>query len=150
MVTPESHPTRTRTKTVKAPTSLRPRVTTSSSNKPAWRVGRTHSSPFMGKSAARRRDGAVPSQMQKGGNPVGRPLVHVDREINPNRAQFLAKTKQPEREQGRLPGRPAASASPAGVPPPKAWGAREGSGGFLSCFTRPLGSRGRSDSPLGP
>src|SRR5207244_9971036 len=35
--------TRTRTKTVKAPTSLRPRVTTSSSNKPAWSVGRIDS-----------------------------------------------------------------------------------------------------------
>src|SRR5437879_4907132 len=132
MVTPESHPTRTRTrtKTVKAPTSLRPRVTTSSYTAPsAGRIdsGRPHlrlvSSPFMGKSAARRRDGPVPSQMQKGGNPGGRPLVHVDREINPNRAQFLAKTKQPEREQRRLPGRQAGSASPAGAPTSKAWGA---------------------------
>src|SRR2546423_13866260 len=45
MVTPESHPTRTRTrtKTVKAPTSLRPRVTTSSSNKPTRQVGRIYS-----------------------------------------------------------------------------------------------------------
>src|SRR5438105_8661503 len=93
--------------------------------------------------------GPVHSQMQKGGNPGGRPLVHVDREINPNRAQFLAKTKQPEREQGRLPGRQAGSASPAGVPTPKAWGAWEETGGSLSCFSRPIGSPGQSAPPRG-